>query len=273
MLSQPTDNCISAIADLPPTLFDLLSNILILDNILNYLPLSSLFSLAHTNKSLSAFFHHNAQCFRYVDLSRCLGASIPPSLTHIDSGGHSWRAERIDEHLTEDDIYSGPLRGVLSKLSRLIPLNSVHVLVLDGLASVTSDLVYELLTQDRFDILLLSVVNCINLNPRKLQQILCHICRPSRPEGTPRLKRLYYSGTDTNSTDYAPTGRIIPPPHRTQRSSSWDQTLLVCHGIIAFDAVPCAATHAAMAPLRRGAPHDFLHLTPAPPSPSTHSSG
>jgi hypothetical protein len=186
-------------SELPITLLDLLSNSLIFDDVVPQLPLSSIFALSRTAKPYRSFVQQNPRFFRYVDLSRCRGAYIPPSLTRVDSGGHSWRSQRMDEHLTEDDIYSGPLRGVLSKLSKIVPLNCVHVLILDGMASVTSDLVSEILMDSKYDVWILSVIGCVNLNPRKLQQVLCYICRPSRSEGSPRLKGLYYFGTEKQS--------------------------------------------------------------------------
>ena len=271
------------------TLLDLLSNNLIFDSVVPQLTLSSIFALSMTAKPYRSFVQQNPRLFRRVDLSCCRGAYIPPSLTRVDSGGHSWRSQRMDEHLTEDDIYCGPLRGVLSKLSRTVSLQAVHVLVLDGMASVTIDLVSEILMDSKYDVWLLSVIGCVNLNPRKLQQLLCYICRPSRPERSPRLKGLYYFGTENranrktvtsvgsmtytgvtssegaqlgsqpaavqsstpSSSDpwYAPSGRVLSDGF-AQRSP-WEETLQVCAGILAFDAVLCTHMHTEMAP--------FLH--------------
>lgn len=281
---------------LPLTLLELLSITLIFDNIIPRSSLASIFALSRTAKSYRSFVYQNPRFFRYADLSRCRGAYIPPSLTQIDPGGHSWRSQRMDEHLTEDDIYSGPLRGVLSKLSRIVLLTSIHVLVLDGMASVTSDLVSEILMDSKYDVWILSLVGCVNLNPRKLQQLLCYICRPSRPEGSPRLKGLYYFGTEKQTSRrvplstgsvpctgvtssegaqlgsqpvptpfmaskfsdpwYAPTGRVLSEGF-AQRSA-WEETLQVCKGIIAFDAVLCTHMHADMAPVLHQASGEYL---------------
>ena len=284
------------VSELPLTLLDLLSNTLIFDNVIPQLNLSSSFALSRTATSYRSFVQQNQRFFRYVDLSRCRGAYIPPSLTRVDSGGHTWRSQRMDEHLTEDDIYSGPLRGVLSKLSRNVPLNAIHVLVLDGMAAVTSDIVSEILMDNKYDVWLLSVIGCMNLNPRKLQQLLGYICRPSRPEGTPRLKGLYYFGTEkrasrkalmsiasatytgvtssegaqlgsqpvstlssaSTSSDpwYAPSGRVLSDGF-AQRSP-WEETLQVCKGIIAFDAVLCTHMHIEMGPFLHHASGQYL---------------
>jgi hypothetical protein len=283
-------------SELPLTLLDLLSNTLIFDNVIPRLSLSSIFALSRSAKPYRSFVQQNPRFFRYVELSCCQGAYIPPSLTRMDSGGHYWRSERMDEHLTEDDIYSGPLRGVLSMLARTVPLKCVHVLVLDGMASVTSDLVSEMLLDGKYDVWILSVIGCVNLNPRKLQQLLCYICRPSRPEGSPRLKGLYYFGTETQSRGkslmsiepmmytgvtssegaqlgcqplsvqpstsnfsnpwYAPTGRVFSDGF-AQRSP-WEETLQVCKGIIAFDAVLCTHMHTEMAPFLHHASGEYL---------------
>jgi hypothetical protein len=282
-------------SELPFSLLDLLSNSIIFDIVIPQLPLSSIFALSRTAKPYRSSIQQNPRFFRYLDLSRCRGAYVPPSLTRIDSGGHPWRSQRMDEHLTEDDIYSGPLRGVLSKLSKTVSLKAIHVLVLDGLASVTSDIVSELLMDNTYDVWMLSVVGCVNLNPRKLQQLLSYICRPSRPEGSPRLKGLYYFGTEKKSSReapmsvgsmaymeltssegaqlggqpppaqsiltssdpwYAPTGRVLSDGF-AQRSP-WEETLQVCKGIIAFDAVLCTHMHREMAPFWHHASAEYL---------------
>ena len=288
-------------SELPLSLLDLLSNSLIFDIIVPQLSLSSIFALSRAAKSYRSSIQQNPRFFRNLDLSRCHGAYVPPSLTPIDSGGHSWRSQRMDEHLTEDDIYSGPLRGVLSKLSKTASLKAIHVLILDGLASVTSDIVSELLMDNTYDVWMLSVVGCANLNPRKLQQILYYICRPGRPEGSPRLKGLYYFGTEKKlsrrapmsvgsmtyigvtssegaqpdcqplpaqstltSSDpwYAPTGRVLSDGF-AQRTP-WEETLQFCKGIIAFDAVLCTHMHREMAPFLHHASAEYLaELKPA----------
>lgn len=191
----------------------------------------------------------------------------PDLLTRIDRGGHSWRAERMDENLTEDEFYAGPLRGVLSKLQRLKVLQNVQTLVLDGLASVTADLLYDILTGPEYNVRLLSIRKCHNLNEHKLQQLLQYLCRPSRPEGTPRLQGLYVfpplepvdpnprnhedcdgpklDATDYSNSNYDPwytaRGQVIAQGH-AQRNS-WEETLLACAGIISFDAVLCTHMH------------------------------
>lgn len=174
---------------LPPTLADLLSNSLVLRQTAPYLPVASIYALAAASKPLHHVVHHSPEVFRYLDLSTVKSAIVP--YEPLDSGGVSWRAERMDESLTEDEFYSGPLRGIFSRLERRRVLYNVHTMVLDGL-SVPADLVREIIAEDRFNVRILSIREAKHLNERKLQQVLRYAVRPSRPAGTPKLKGIYF---------------------------------------------------------------------------------
>lgn len=280
---------------LPLSLLDLLSNSLILAHIVPYLPLSSVFALARTSRSFRELLFKTPSVFRSVDLSKCSGAYVPPGLlTRIDSGGHSWRAERIDENLTEDEFYAGPLRGVLWKLRRMHVLQSVQTLILDDLASVTHDLVSDVVLAPDYNVRILSIRRCGNINQAKLQQLLRHLCRPSRPEGTPRLQGLYFftepSSKSNHSVNgaaissgitfsdgaqlgtmpipnsisnsaiadpwYCPTGKVIDKGFG--KRTSWEETLQACYGIISFDAVLCTHMHTAMDSVLHAASKEYL---------------
>jgi hypothetical protein len=290
----------ASLITLPPTLLDLLSNDLILSQTLPCLPLSSINALIRTSHDVRQLLSTNPLTFRLLDLSRSKSAYLQPSLcAPVDPGGQSFRSERMDENLTEDEFYCGQLRGVFSRLSQFGILRNVHVLVLDGLASVTADLVNDICTRDTFDVWLLSVVGCINLNHRKLQGLLTYLCRESRPVDEPRLKGLYVFGArpgmdpsgrysrasvpmlnaitriggamlgsapvDVHSVSrrendsdlwYAPTGKVLSEGY-AQRTS-WEETMQVCRGIIAFDAVLCTHMHDDMAPYLHEASKDYL---------------
>ena len=262
--------------EVPPDLLDLLSNTVVLNTLSPYLPLSSIFALSRLSKSFRDLVLSTPDVFRYVDLSSCRGAYIP-WISRIDTGGLSWRAERMDENLTEDEFYAGPLRYVLGRLQRTQTLSHVHALVLDGLASVTSDLLHDIVTSSEYNVRLLSIRRCVNVNEAKLQQLLTYICRPSRPEGTPRLQGVYFftdpvrhlpskqslgitttegaqlgaapleKAIATNVGDYwySPIGQVLVRGHKVP--TSWEQTLNTCKGIIWFDAVLCTHMHADMA--------------------------
>jgi hypothetical protein len=178
--------------DLPTSLADLLSNTLILRQTAPYLPISALRNLSRTCKSLHHAVFQSPEAFRYLDLSPVKSAIVPFD-GPLDVGGVSFRAERMDEALTEDDFYSGPLRHIFNRLEKLHVLRNVHTLVLDGL-SVTAELVKELLTEERFNVRILSIREAKHMNERKLQQYLRYAVRPSRPAGTPRVKGIYIFG-------------------------------------------------------------------------------
>lgn len=279
---------------LPTTLLDLFSNPIISDNLLQYLPLSSISRIARTARTYHKWVLETPRVFRYLDLSKSRGA-YTPLIARIDNGGHSWRAERMDENLTEDEFYAGPLRSVLNRLDRLRILPEVQVLVLDGLASVTHELVHEIVTDERYNVKLLSIRQCPNINQSRLQQLMRHICRPSRPEGTPRLQGLYlftnpaddFNSTMNASTSgitsvdgaalgllptsksqqrtsdarwYSASGRVIQ--HGSVSRSSWEETLQACSGIIAFDAVLCKSMHKSLASCLQPASVDMLNSKP-----------
>lgn len=172
------------------SLEDLLCNSLVIEHLAPYLSTGSLFALASTSKTLRSLIMDTPYVFRHLDLTACRGAQVP-SMDPIDCGGQSWRSERMDESLTEDEFYSGPLRGIFSDLSRRSVLQDVRTLVLDGL-SVPADLISDIILSDRFNISILSIRDCLNLNERKLMQVFQYAVRPTRAKGTPRVKGVYY---------------------------------------------------------------------------------
>lgn len=175
----------------PTTLVDLLGNSIILRQAAPYVPVGSLLALSATCRTLRSLVYDSDETFRHLDLSATKSALIDAS--PVDSGGISWRAERMDEALTEDDFFSGPLRGIFSRLHQRHVLFNVKTLVLDGL-SVPADLVREIVAEDRFNVKVLSIRQVKNLNERRLQQVLHYLVRPSRAEGTPKLRALYLFG-------------------------------------------------------------------------------
>lgn len=261
---------VTVLAESRPTLVDVLSNNLILDHMAPYLSVSSLLSLAATSRRMHSAIFGTPYVFRYLDLSRCRGAQMP-RISPIDVGGEQWRNERMDESLTEDEFYSGPLRGIFSNLGRRSILQDVRTLILDGL-SVPADLVADIVLTDRFNVTILSIRDCLHLNERKLIQTLQHAVRPTRPEGMPKVKGIYHftprnaprspsrakyrdwwssqiassasrsaetsavPDSDSSLDDwYKPSGKLL----KGSIEEGWAQTLKKCEGIIAFDAVLC----------------------------------
>lgn len=199
---------------LPVTLVDLLNNSLVLRQTAPYIPVTSLVALSSASKSLRSLIYGSPEAFRHLNLASFKPAIIIDS-SPIDSGGISWRAERMDESLTEEDFFSGPLRGIFSSLHRRHVLEHVKTLVLDGL-SVPAELIREIIADEKFNVKILSIREVKNLNERKLQQVLHYAVRRSRAEGTPKLKALYlFSPKDAPPMPL----RKVPLPEETLYST------------------------------------------------------
>jgi len=177
--------------DLPVTLIDLLANTIILRQTAPYIPICGLLTLSATSKNLRDIISTHPDVWRHLDLTAIAAAKIDSS--PLDVGGISWRAERMDESLTEDDFYAGPLRGIFGRLHQKQVLQHVQTLILDGL-SVPADLVREIVAEDRYNVRILSIREAKHLNESILQKVLQYIVRPTRAEGTPKLKALYFFG-------------------------------------------------------------------------------
>ena len=267
----------AGIDQLPATLIDVLANSVVLRQLAPYIPIRSLIRLSATNKAIRQIITTQPEPWRHLDLTQIKSAMIDSS--PLDVGGVSWRAERMDESLMEDEFYAGPLRGILNNLHYKWLLKYVQTLVLDGL-SVPAELVREIVAEDRYSVKILSIRQSKNLNQAKLRQVLRHITRPTRPEGTPKLKALYFFGLKdaarsvicqqseplTSSLGVMESeGAQIGAEwnHRSSTAlatcicddetkwyqstgralqrpaSDWPETLQACKGLIAFDAVLC----------------------------------
>lgn len=83
------------------SLLDLLLNSIVLDNVIPYLGISSLLSLAATSQSFGSLVYHTPRVFRHVDLTKVKRAQF--DIDQIDHGGQVWRNAQVDENLTEDE--------------------------------------------------------------------------------------------------------------------------------------------------------------------------
>lgn len=260
----------------PSALLDLLANSLVLSHTTPYLSCYDVLNLAATSRAFRYIVYQTPQVFRRLELSNVRTAQF--DIDGIDRGGESWRNNQVDENLTEDDFYSGPLRGIFSSLRRADILRDVQILCLDGL-SATAELIHDIIIDPQFSVRILSIRGAKNLNERKLRGALQYACRDSRPEGSPRLKGLYFfgprdsaPGLSLGSAGSSPSpGGSSPASElasswntRSQKaladslnnepeewygrsgeqfsrriSADWASTLLACDGIIAFDAVLC----------------------------------
>ncbi|KAJ6104217.1 hypothetical protein N7523_010537 [Penicillium sp. IBT 18751x] len=166
-------------ASIPPraSLEEMLTNSLILDHMAPYLSVPSLMALSMTSRHLRDLITKTPYIFRHLDLTRCKGTQF--------------LASHDDDSSTEDEVYSAPLRHIFASLGRRSLLQDVRTLVLDGL-SVPADLVADIILTDRFNVNILSIRECAHLNEHKLMQVIQHAVRPTRPEGTPRVKGIYF---------------------------------------------------------------------------------
>lgn len=169
---------------------DILANSLILRQLIPYLPISAILALSSTCKTHQETLAQNPDVFRYLDLS-VVASALP--CRPIDIGGMTWRRDRVDEALTQDEFAAGPLRGIFSKLSRRGVLDNVQTMILDGLG-VTAELVHDIITMDKFNVRILSIRECPFINERRLMQVLQTAVRPSRANDTPRVNGLYVLG-------------------------------------------------------------------------------
>lgn len=87
--------------DLPISLLHLLSNSLVLDQTVPYLPVSSLLALGATSRSFKELVHCTPNVFRHLDLSNVKSAQF--DIANIDNGGEVWRNVQLDENVTEDE--------------------------------------------------------------------------------------------------------------------------------------------------------------------------
>ncbi|KAL7797392.1 hypothetical protein V8C37DRAFT_370954 [Trichoderma ceciliae] len=270
----------TAVTEEPATgLYDTIRNSLVLSHVIPYLPVSSILNLAAASRAFRALILETPGVFRHLDLSHIKAVQF--EIDGIDHGGEVWRNVQLDENLTEDDFYSGPLRGIFSTLQRQNILQNVQTLVLDGL-SVTSELCHEIINDAIFNVRVLSIREVKNLNQGKLRQALQYACRPTRRAGSPTLKALYVFGSrdvlaavqqpDPSGTSIITAwnqksqgalvsplqhegdawwhnkGRIIP----RSVNEEWADCMLACQGLIAFDAVLCQGPRHRNSPAYKG---------------------
>lgn len=163
---------------LPTTLLDLLDNRLILSHVVPFLSPSALLSLAAASKSFYSlvFVTHPRYTFRHLDLS---------TLPYVYNFGPS------ANHESNEDYLAAPVRRALYMLNKKAVLACVTTLVLDGMP-VPATLLWEIFRADASNIRILSIRDVKNLGDEKLLPLLHHLVRPSRPEGSLKLKALYY---------------------------------------------------------------------------------
>lgn len=186
-------------AEYATTLLTIISNQLLLLSTTPYLNPSDIYSLSRSCRSAYNLLAASPSVHRYLDLS----------VAH-------------------------PCKDVPRILSASKVLRSTRTLVLDNLP-VTTELLYSLITPVgwRSDIQLLSLRGCKNINEREFMSFLSYLVRPSRPEGSLKLKGVYWF-----SDPEATTGRFVKNP-KLKLGSEWAVLLNSCEGTISFDTRVC----------------------------------
>ncbi|KAK6709911.1 hypothetical protein SNK05_004387 [Fusarium graminearum] len=229
-----------------PTLFDTLYNSLILRHTLPYLPVSGLLNLAATCRDIRYLLHETPGVFRHLDLTRVKTAHCQDAQKE-ERNLAVWHNVELEDYLTEDDFYAGPLRGIFSTLRQRDILIHVQSLILDGL-SVTAELCHDIINDPNYSVRMLSIRGAQNLNHGKLRAALTYACRSSRPDNTPRLKALYVFGEhkyEEQDAWWSRKGRVL---ESSSDMDDWAQCMLACQGIISFDAVLCQGPRHANSP-------------------------
>ena len=156
--------------------------------------MKALYRLAATSKSFRDLIHHRSNVFRYMDLTNV--EYLRRTLFH-----ESTQDEKIKSDLSPDDFFARPLRKVFRSLQSHEVLQTVRTLILDGL-TVPACLVREIICDEAYNIRILSLRGTGELGSGKLLQLLRYVIRPSRPDGTPKLKGLYIFTPTDAAADY-----------------------------------------------------------------------
>ncbi|KAF2665379.1 hypothetical protein BT63DRAFT_63260 [Microthyrium microscopicum] len=177
------------------SLYDVLANSLISSRIVTQIPLTSLLAIASTNhqyRNLITREPRLSSSFQYLNLAPVKRAALD---SNADINSSHWGNQRMDEGVTEDEFYSSPLRSIFNRMEKKDWLFNISTLMLDGL-TVPTEIVREIIMEDRFNVRILSIRGVKQLNHQRLCQTLKYSVRPTRPEGTPKLRGLYIFGPE-----------------------------------------------------------------------------
>ena len=173
----------------PITLLDLLHNSLVLGHIGPYLGMNGLLKLAATSKSFHDLIYNRSHAFGYVDLTN-VESCRKRSEYRFNNEEEGQEDPSVALLQSSEEFYARPLRKVFCSLRPHNVLRYIRTLILDGLV-VPAVIVRELLCDEAYNIRILSLRGVGDLGSGKLLQVLRYVMRPSRPEGTPKLKGLY----------------------------------------------------------------------------------
>lgn len=172
---------------LPSTLLNLLSNDLILRHTSPYIGVKSLVSLAATSKSYNSFVYNTAHVFQHVDL---YGTAISIM---------SAQDFLVDDQKLEN-LFTQRFSTIFTALENRNVMQDVRTLILDDVL-VPTTIIEDILFDDRYQIRLLSLRTNCKGPMNDLLRILRHLIRPDRPNGTLKLRGLYWFGHSNRFED------------------------------------------------------------------------
>lgn len=171
---------------LPGSLLNLLSNDLILRHMSPYIG-KSLVSLAATSKAFNSLVYDTPQVFQHFDLTRTRVLMGEPGVPVSDDYKYL-------------EPYYQRFRTIFTVLENRNVLQDVRTLILDDLV-VPGTIIEDILSDERYQIRLLSLKNLANQPINTTLRILRHLIRAPRPKGTPKLKGLYSFGRSSRSEE------------------------------------------------------------------------
>ena len=192
---------------LPCTLLDLFRNQLVLNHVSPYLGVSNLVRLAATSKDFRNVIDNTSGVYHHVDLTRgtlCVGYFGSLCLDRTITFQEGW---------TRDDYFAQHLRQVFRSLQSRNVLQDVRTLILDRI-TLSAGIVREILCSDGYNVRILSLRGVRELDDEGLMHILWYLIRSDRPEGTPRLKGLYYFTPETASANFSVANLLQRVPQR-----------------------------------------------------------
>ena len=168
------------------SLYDILSNSLILLEICPLLPLTAILALTCTSKSLYELFSATPQVYRRVDLSLIrYRRGKPPREVEV---------RLMYKTIFDPEIRKAEDRQTSLCLAQLLAQNKLQyiwTLILDGLP-VPSLLLRDVICQEHYNVRILSLRGVTNKAHEDIGRYINRIIQPSR--GKPRLKGLYVFG-------------------------------------------------------------------------------
>ena len=176
----------------PCSLFDLLSNDLILRHTSPYIGIRSLVLLAATSKAYKSLLYNTLQVFQHVDLSGT--AFFMPSATELP-------------------LFIGQERFAtfFSTLENRNVLQDVRTLILDNLFVPTA-VIDDIMCNERYQVRLLSLRGVSKPEPHDMLRILRHSVKPSPLKETPRVRALYLFGLPSRNQELLNVKDIMTRP-------------------------------------------------------------